>query len=73
MVICQTRFNCDVVDVIVEGSEHKVTEDVRHGSLLCRTCVLEAERHHCVAKGIPGGHEDSSKLMFWIDSDLVYW
>jgi len=45
-----TAFHGDIIDIALYGPAYMLMEDRVHGTLICRTSVLQAEGHYCVAE-----------------------
>jgi len=42
-------FHGDIIDIAFYGLVYMLMEDHIHGTLICRTNILQAEGHHCIA------------------------
>jgi hypothetical protein len=48
-----------------------IMENISHGSLERRTCILESKRHDTVGKSTPWGGKCSFILICWMDLDFI--
>ena len=71
MIILPLAFYQHVVDVDLNIPPDLVRKHFVHEPLICRTCVLEVERHYFVAEEALAGNKRSLLLVCFIHPDLI--
>ena len=66
MIVLLLTFYQHVINIDLDISSNLMCEHLVHEPLICRTCVLETERHHFVAKEALVSDEQSLLLIFFV-------
>jgi hypothetical protein len=56
---------------VSEDDASEIMENISHGSLECRTDVLESKRHDTICKSTPWGGKCGFILICWVDLYLI--